>query len=146
MTLDLKKIFKMIVSVVAIILTLFAVQELYHYVQYTLPPTQVNITAKYSPHSPCRKDSPLYIAIFNDSHRQINNISFSLSVKKDGDDDNLIQLLSSAYSKDQIIAPGDTYEGCWSYPKLKTNKYTPEELTFNIKRKVITFEDFSFKF
>ena len=143
MALDFKKIFKIIGSVVAIVITLFVVKEAYYYVQYTLPPTQVDITVNYSPHSPCRKDIPLYVKILNDSHRQINNASFSLSVTKDGGE-NLIQLLSSAYSKDQTIAPGDTYEGCWTYPKLKTNKYAPEELTFEVKRRVITFEEFSF--
>lgn len=145
MTLDFKKIIKLIVSVAAIIIALFAAQKIYHYVQHTLPPTQVEITVKYSPHSPCRKDSPLYVAIFNDSHRQVNNTAFSLSVKKEGGE-NLIQLLSSTYSKDQIIAPGDTYEGCWTYPKLNTNQYSPEELTFAIKRKVITFKDSIFNF
>lgn len=145
MALDFKKIFKMIGLVAAIIISLFVLKEVFHYVQYTLPPTQVDITVKYSPHSPCRKDSPLYVAIFNDSHRQVDNISFSLSVTKDGGD-NLIQLLSSTYSKEQTIAPGDTYEGCWSYPELKTNKYAPEELTFEVKRKVVTFEDSIFNF
>ena len=141
MTLNFKKIVKLISSVAAIIIVLFVAHRIYQYVQHTLPPTQIKITAKYSPHSPCRKDSPLYIAIFNDSHRQVNNTAFSLSVRKEGGE-NIIQLPSSTYSKDQAIAPGDTYEGCWIYPKLNTNQYSPEELTFAIKRKVITFQGF----
>lgn len=79
------------------LIALFATPKIYRYVQHTLPPNQVDITARYSPNLPCRKDSPLYIVIFSDSPQQVNSATFSPSVNK-GCGENLIRLLPSTYS------------------------------------------------
>jgi hypothetical protein len=110
-------------------------------VYYILPPEQVNISVSYSPDVTCRADTPVYLVIKNDSLRDIINTSFMLSVKKESSGDNFIQLLEKKYSTDSLIKAGETYGGCWAYPKLITNHYVPEELIYEIKHKQIVFRD-----
>ena len=113
----------------------------YRYLYYSLPPQLLSITLKYQPEPPCRKDSPLYMQILNDSYRDVLGTSFALSVKASKDGDNIAQLLSNTYSTDTIIKAGKTHEGCWSFPKLYTNKHDPNELIYEVKRQVVRFGD-----
>lgn len=138
---SLKKPLKILIAIVIIVSLIFAGLKVYDYLQNTLPPTQVDIIVQYLPKSQCRPDSPLYIAVTNNSHRKINNIEFSLSVKNENNGDNLIKATSSTYSKHRIIRPDEKYEGCWSFPKLKTRNYLAENLIFEVKRKNISFGD-----
>lgn len=131
---------KVIAVLSGITLALLVVAASYDYVYHTLPPRQVTVAVSYSPDNTCRSDSPLYMLITNDSYREIINTSFSLSVKKQIDSDNSIQLLEKNYLTEQIIKAGDSYGGCWSYPKLNTKFYDPEKLIYELNGKEITFK------
>ena len=131
---------KAVVVLVGIILALVILAASYNYLYYTLPPEQVNVSVSYSPANNCRSDSPVYMLITNDSYRDIITTSFSLSIKKGVDSDNFIQLLEKNYATEQAIKAGDSYGGCWAYPKLNTRFYDPEKLIYEIKRKQITFK------
>jgi len=137
----LSKYSKTAAIVVFILLLLFAALWAYKYLYYTLPPQLVSITLKYQPESPCRHDSPLYMQILNDSYRDVLGTSFSLSVKVNENSENIAQLLSNTYSTDTIIKAGDSHEGCWSFPKLYTNKHDPYELIYEVERQVVRFSD-----
>jgi hypothetical protein len=137
----LSKYTKTAAIAVFILLLVIAALWAYRYLYYTLPPQLVSITLEYQPESPCRKDSPLYMQILNDSYRDVLGTSFALSVKASKDGDNIAQLLSNTYSTDTIIKAGKTHEGCWSFPKLYTNKHDPNELIYEVKRQVVRFGD-----
>jgi len=137
----LSKYSKTAAIVVFILLLLIAALWAYKYLYHTLPPQLVSITLKYQPESPCRKDSPLYMQILNDSYRDVLGTSFSLSVKVNENSENIAQLLSNTYSTDTIIKAGDSHEGCWSFPKLYTNKHDPYELIYEVERQVVRFSD-----
>jgi len=137
----LSKYSKTAAIVVFILLLLIAALWAYKYLYYTLPPQLVSITLKYQPESPCRKDSPLYMQILNDSYRDVLGTSFSISVKVNENSENIAQLLSNTYSTDTIIKAGDSHEGCWSFPKLYTNKHDPYELIYEVERQVVRFSD-----
>lgn len=137
----LSKYSKIAAIVVFILLLLIAALWAYKYLYYTLPPQLVSITLKYQPESPCRKDSPLYMQILNDSYRDVLGTSFSLSVKVNENSENIAQLLSNTYSTDTIVKAGDSHEGCWSFPKLYTNKHDPYELIYEVERQVVRFSD-----
>ena len=139
MNINKKLLIKISIVLATVAVVAILVLKIYDYVQNTLAPTQVEIVVLYSPKSHCRVDSPLYVAITNNSHRTVNKSAFTLTAKNDSSEENMIPILSSTYNKDKIIRSGETYEGCWPYPKLKSNKYAAEELTFEVKRKVITF-------
>lgn len=127
--------------VVLIVSLLIAASWTYNYLYYTLPPQLVSITLKYQPESPCRKDSPLYMQITNDSYRDVLGSSFELSVKVDEKGDNIAQLLSNRYSTDTRIEARSTHHGCWSYPRLYVNKHDPHQLIYEAKNQVIKFSD-----
>ena len=137
----LSKYSKLAAVIVFILLLLIAARWAYNYLYYTLPPQLVSITLKYQPESPCRQDSPLHMLIQNDSYRDVLGTSFALSVKVSQDGDNIAQLLSNAYSTDTVIKASSSHEGCWSFPKLYTNKHDPNELIYEVKRQVVRFED-----
>ena len=137
----LSKYSKTAAIVVFILLLLITALWAYKYLYHTLPPQLVSITLKYQPESPCRKDSPLYMQILNDSYRDVLGTSFSLSVKVNENSENIAQLLSNTYSTDTIIKAGDSHEGCWSFPKLYTNKHDPYELIYEVERQVVRFSD-----
>ena len=137
----LSKYTKLAVVVVFIMLLMIAALWAYRYLYYTLPPQLVSITLKYQPESPCRKDSPLYMQILNDSYRDVLGTSFSLSVKTSEGGDNIAQLLSSTYSTDTVIKAGKSHEGCWPFPKLYTYKHEPNELIYEAERQVVRFGD-----
>ena len=137
----LSKYSKTAAIVVFILLLLIAALWAYKYLYHTLPPQLVSITLKYQPESPCRKDSPLYMQILNDSYRDVLGTSFSISVKVNENSENIAQLLSNTYSTDTIIKAGDSHEGCWSFPKLYTNKHDPYELIYKVERQVVRFSD-----
>lgn len=138
---SLKKPLKIAVALVSIVLVLVVARATYNYVYHTLPPRQVNISVSYSPDNTCRMNSPIFMLITNDSSREIINTSFNLVVKKGYNNDNFILLLAKNYSTDKIIKAGDSYGGCWAYPKLNTDHYVPEELTYEINRTQIVFRD-----
>jgi hypothetical protein len=127
--------------VVLIASLLIAASWAYNYLYYTLPPQLVSITLKYQPEPPCRKDSPLYMQITNDSYRDVLGTSFVLSVKVDDEGDNIAQLLSNKYSTDTLIEARSTHQGCWSYPRLYVNKHDPHELIYEAKDQLINFSD-----
>lgn len=124
-----------------IVVVIISVNESYKYLYYKLPPTLVNVSVKYLPASPCRKDTPMYMLIINDSYRSVVSTSFILTVKVDEASENLIPLLAGNYSSDVLIKPGESHEGCWSYPKLYNNKHAPESLIYSVKRQSIKFAD-----
>ncbi|NOQ88598.1 MAG: hypothetical protein GQ550_06700 [Gammaproteobacteria bacterium] len=138
---SLKKPLQIIVVLVGIILTLVVIRTTYYYVYHTLPPQQVNISVSYLPENTCRMDSPIYMLITNDSGREIINTTFSLLIKKKTNNDIFIRLLEKNYSTDKIIKAGDSYGGCWTFPKLNTNFYAPVELIYEVSRKQIVFKD-----
>lgn len=138
---NIQKPLKIIIIIIIVTLAIFASSKVYDFVQNTLPPTQVDITVKYSPELPCREDTPLLVTIFNGSHRKIFDTKFVLSATAANADDNLIETLARTYSKNTIIHAGDKYEGCWAYPQLTTGKYAPETLRYKVKRKIFTFEN-----
>ena len=131
---------KVVVVLIGFTLLLVMLAAAYNYVYHTLPPEQVNVSVSYSPDNNCRSDSPVYMVIKNDSYRDVINTSFSLSIKKGVNSDNFIQLLEKDYATEQAIKAGDSYGGCWAYPKLNTKFYDPEKLIYEIKRKQITFK------
>ena len=137
----LKKPLKIAAVLVSIVSVLIVARATYIYVYHTLPPMQVNISVRYSPDNTCRKDSPIYMLITNDSSHEIINTSFNLVVKKKYNDDNFILLLAKNYSTEKNIKAGDSYGGCWAYPKLNTAHYVPEELTYEVNRKQIMFRE-----
>lgn len=136
---SLEKPIKIAAGMFGIVLMLMAAYAAYDYVYHTLPPQQVSISVQYSPDNTCKRDSPIYMLITNDSSREIIGTSFNLSVKKESDNDNFIQLLAKNYATDTVIKAGDSYGGCWSYPKLNTRYYAPENLIYEIDRKQIMF-------
>ena len=79
--------------------------------------------------------------IKNDSYREIISTSFSLSVKKQISNNDYIQLLEKNYITDKIIKAGESYAGCWPYPKLNTDHYAPEKLRYEINGKQVAFRD-----
>jgi len=137
----LKKPLKIAAVLVSIVSVLIIARATYFYVYNTLPPRQVNISVRYSPDNTCRMNSPIYMLITNDSSREIINTSFNLVVKKGYNDDNFILLLEKDYSTDKIIKAGDSYGGCWAYPKLNTAHYVPEKLIYEINHKQIMFRE-----
>lgn len=137
----LSKHSKAAVIIVVTLLALVAAHSAYNYLYHTLPPQLVSITVKYLPESPCRKDSPFYMQILNDSYRDVLGTSFTLSVKVDEQSDSIVQLAASAYSTDTVVKAGTTHEGCWSYPKLYKNKHDPYKLIYEVKQPVIKFSD-----
>ncbi len=139
-----EKPLKIVGVLVVLIVLLFAARMAFDYVYYTLPPEQVKITVRYSPDYKCRLDSPVHMQIKNDSKREIISTSFSLAVKKDKSSENLTQLLAGNFTTDKVIQAGGSYEGCWSYPELKTDKYVPENLLYEIKRKKVVFSDMKY--
>lgn len=138
---SLKKPLMIVAVLVGIVLLLLVARATYNYLHYTLPPEQVNIAISYSPDTTCRMDSPMYMLITNDSSREIINTSFSLSIKKQNDNYNYIPLSARNYSTGKIIKAGNSYGGCWAFPKLETNKYIPEKLIYEITGKQIVFRD-----
>ena len=111
----------------------------YRYLYYSLPPQLLSITLKHQPEPPCRKDSPLYMQIPNDSYRDVLGTSLALSVKVSGFGDNIAQLLSNRYSTDTIIKAGKSPEGCRSLPRSYTNKHEPNGLIYQVKRQIVRF-------
>jgi len=138
---DLKKPLQVVAVLFGIVLVLVITRVSYNYVYHTLPPKQVDISVRYSPDNTCRTDSPIYMLITNNSSREIINTSFNLSVKKADNSESFIQLLAKNYSTDKIIKAGDSYGGCWAYPKLITAYYVPEKLIYEVNRKLIVFRD-----
>ena len=111
----------------------------YEYLYITLPPQLVTVSVSYSPDSACREDSPVYMLIKNNSYREVVTTSFILSVKKAVKGDNFIQLLAKNYSTDRVIKAGESYAGCWAYPKLNTEHYVPEELIYETVSQQVVF-------
>jgi hypothetical protein len=111
----------------------------YEYLYITLPPQLVTVSVSYSPDSTCREDSPVYMLIKNNSYREVVSTSFILTVKKAVKGDNFIQLLTKNYSTDRVIKAGESYAGCWAYPKLNTEHYVPEELIYEIVSQRVVF-------
>ena len=138
---NLKKPLKYAIILLVMALLVFLANETYQYLYYKLPPKMVSVSIKYLPAAPCRKDTPMFMLIVNDSYREIIKTDFILSVKAGKDSEDIAQLLSRDYSTDVVIAAGDSYEGCWSYPKLYNNKHAPESLLYSIKRQAITFSE-----
>ena len=138
---DLKKPLQVVAVLFGIVLVLVITRVSYNYVYHTLPPKQVDISVRYSPDNTCRTDSPIYMLITNNSSREIINTSFNLLVKKADNSESFIQLLVKKYSTDKIIKAGDSYGGCWAYPKLITAYYVPEKLIYEVNRKLIVFRD-----
>jgi hypothetical protein len=136
---SLKKPLMIVAVLLGIGLLTSAAFAAFDYLYVTLPPQQVNITVSYSPESACRKDSPVYMLITNDSYREIVNTSFTLFVKRTIDGDNFIQLLTKDYSTDRVIKAGESYAGCWAYPKLNTEHYIPEELIYEVNNQQVVF-------
>ncbi len=137
----IKNPMKLIVVLSSIVLFVVAAITSYNYLYHTLPPEQVAIAISYSPDTSCRVDSPVYMLIKNDSYREIISTSFSLSVKKQINSNNYIQLLEKNYITDKIIKAGESYGGCWPYPKLNTDHYVPEKLMYEINTKQVAFRD-----
>lgn len=137
----LSKHAKTIIYIVVVLLAMIAARAAYNYLYYTLPPQLVSITIKYSPESPCREDSPLYMQILNAGYREVVGASFTLSVKVDEHSESIAQLLSSEYSTDAIVRARSSHEGCWSYPKLYSNEYAPDKLLYEAKDQLIKFDD-----
>ncbi|MFV9615633.1 MAG: hypothetical protein ACNYZG_06730, partial [Gammaproteobacteria bacterium] len=77
----------------------------YSYVYHTLPPQQVNISVAYLPDNTCRKDSPIYMLITNDSRREIINTTFSLLVKNRTNSDGFILLLEKNIQLIKLLRP-----------------------------------------
>jgi hypothetical protein len=136
---SLKKPLMIAAVLLGIVLLSSAAAAAYEFLYITLPPKQVNISVSYSPESICREDSPVYMLIKNDSFREIVNTSFVLSVKKTINADNYIQLLTKNYSTDRVIKAGESYAGCWAYPKLNTEHYVPEELLYEVESQQVVF-------
>jgi len=134
-----KKHLKIAFVLVGIIFAMVTGRYAFNYIYHTLPPKQVSISVRYSPEISCRMDTPVYMLIKNRSMREIANTSFTLSVKKKINSDNFIQLLKRNYSTDKSIKAGDSYGGCWTYPKLITNHYVPEELIYEISGEQLVF-------
>lgn len=132
---------KLIAVLAGIALFIVAVTGSYHYLYHKLPPKQVAIAISYAPDTSCRVDSPVYMLIKNDSYREIISTSFSLSVKKQINSNTYIQLLEKNYITDRIIKAGESYGGCWPYPKLNTDHYVPEKLRYEINSKQVAFRD-----
>ena len=132
---------KAIAISVLVLLALIAARSAYIYLYHTLPPQLVTITVSYAPDSPCRKDSPLYMQILNDSYREVLGVSFSLSVKVDEYSDSIVRLLESDYSTDTAVKANSSHEGCWPFPKLYSNKHDPYKLIYEVQRQVIKFSD-----
>jgi hypothetical protein len=129
------------VIVVLILLAIIAARSAYIYFYHTLPPQLVTITVSYAPEPPCRKDSPLYMQILNDSYREVLGASFNLSVKVDEHSDSIVRLSEDDYSTDSVIKARSSHEGCWSYPKLYTNKHDPNKLIYEVTQQVIKFSN-----
>jgi len=138
---SLRKPLMIAAVLLGIVLLVTAARAAFEYLYITLPPQQVTITVSYSPETSCREDSPVYMLIKNDSYRDIVNTSFALSVKKTVKGDNFIQLLVKNYSTDRVIKAGESYAGCWVYPKLNTQHYVPEELLYEVNSKQVVFRD-----
>ncbi|MBE9559939.1 MAG: hypothetical protein IMF15_04080 [Proteobacteria bacterium] len=138
---DTTKPLKIIVTLSVVTLTLMVAYQAYNYLRYTLPPEQVSVSISYSTDINCRKDSPLYMLITNDSYRRIINTSFSLYVKKKYDNDSFLLLLKKVYSTDKVIDADSAYGGCWSFPELNTRYYVPGDLIYEIKQQQVTFDD-----
>jgi len=138
---SLKDHVKKIAVLVGTVLLVVVAYTAYEYLYHTLPPKQVDIAVSYLPDSTCREDSPIYMLIKNDSYREITSTSFSLSVKKEINSNNSIQLLEKSYFTDKIIKAGESYVGCWPYPKLNTDHYVPEKLMYEINSKQVAFRD-----
>jgi len=136
---SLKKPLMTVAVLIGIVLLVSAARAAYEYLYITLPPQQVKVSISYSPQNNCREDSPVYMLITNDSYREIVNTSFNLTVKKTINGDNFIQLLSKNYSTDRVIKAGESYAGCWAYPKLNTEHYVPEELIYEISNEHVVF-------
>jgi len=126
---------------IAVVLILMLSNEAYQYLYYKLPLKLVSVTLKYSPGEPCRPDTPMHMTIVNEGYREIIKTSFILSVKVDEKSNSIAQLLSSNYSTDRVVGAGETYQGCWLYPKLYSNKYAPEKLLYEAKSQSIEFSD-----
>jgi len=136
---SLRKPLMIVAALLGTVLLVAAGRAAFEYLYVTLPPQQVSITVSYSPETSCREDSPVYMLIKNDSYREIVNTSFNLSVKKMIKGGNFIQLLAKDYSTDRVIKAGESYAGCWVYPKLNTQHYVPEELIYEINSKHVVF-------
>ncbi|NOQ89327.1 MAG: hypothetical protein GQ549_00095 [Gammaproteobacteria bacterium] len=138
---NIKKPVKYAVILIGIALILILANEAYQYLYYKLPPKLVSVSLRYTPEEPCRPDTPMHMTIVNDGYREIIKTSFVLSVKVDEQSNSIAQLLSSNYSTDRVVAAGETYEGCWAYPKLYNNKHAPENLLYEAKSQSIEFSD-----
>jgi hypothetical protein len=138
---SIKKPLMIVAVLLGIALLAYAGRAAFEYLYITLPPQQVAVSVSYSPETSCRADSPVYMLIKNDSYREIVNTSFTLSVKKTINGDNFIQLLTKDYSTDRVIKAGESYAGCWVYPKLNTEHYVPEELVYDINSQNVVFRD-----
>lgn len=130
---------KTIIFLVLALLALYPAYLAFYYLYYTLPPQQVSIDVKYQPEPPCRKDSPFYMRITNDSYRDVMGTSFKLSVKVDEHSDSIVQLSAENYSTDTVVKAGTAHEGCWTYPKVYKNKHDPYKLIYEVKQPVIRF-------
>jgi hypothetical protein len=141
MKVGLNKNYNFIAVPAGILSVLLLAFSAFYYMYYILAPEKVNVSVRYSPGAVCGMDTPIYMLITNDSYRDIIKTSFTLIVKKESGSDNFIQLLEKNYSTDSPVKAGDTYGGCWVYPKLITSHYVPEELIYEIKNKNIVFRD-----
>lgn len=132
---------KAIIFIVVILLALYPAYLVFNYLYYTLPPQKVSIEVKYQPDSPCRKDSPFYMRITNDSYRDVLGTSFTLTVKVDEQSDSIVQLAAESYITDTVVKAGTSHEGCWTYPKLYKNRHDRYKLIYEVKQPVIKFSN-----
>lgn len=137
---DSKKPLNIVPALLGMASVMLLAAAAYYYLYYKLPPEQVSVSVKYSP-AACSMETPVYMQITNDSLRDIMSTSFILLVKKQNDGDSFIQLLKKNYSSDRLIRAGETYGGCWAYPKLITSHYVAEQLIYEIEGKQILFSD-----
>jgi hypothetical protein len=132
---------KLVLVSLATVLVLLAGYAAFIYVYHTLPPTQVEITVGYSPQTTCRADAPVYMLIKNDSLREIVSTSFNLSIQKENENYNYLPMSARVYSTDRVISAGETYGGCWPFPKLESKKHVPEKLIYKVTGQNLVFRD-----
>lgn len=79
----------------------------------------------------CSSEFPILIAFKNGSSENLLSVNFELSGYQDGFSTPIYKT-GPSYSSDRILAPGQSYEACWSVPSLTYGQRSmpPENLSW----------------
>lgn len=102
---------------------------------------QLDTRVLYDPEH-CAFGQPLRVVVDNQGERTIHGISWQLTASQPGYNTNLldISVTDATYRVDQVIAPGQQWQGCYAVPRLRSGARAPD-LDYHLDRIRADFND-----